>query len=708
MRRLLFHPIIYTLILLGTSLYVAAQDTTTLTGTVTDPSGQVWANASWTANINVPSGQQAVFIDTGLPVPLSYTGVLTGAGSFTGTGAVYGNPYAIVPVGVTWNITLASNTSAASQTFNSAQGGASFNLGTWASGIITTPQIQGDKLAYAYNANEIVNAKSGDGYVNTISNQQYLWNNGWIPTASGAGGIILPSYNVASLPNPCSNGQVANVINNIRGIWKCNASNTWQSITGYANIVDFGADPTGTIDSTTAIQLASTTAGSLATSTQNGQTVFTPTGRFTVSSTITLYSNVNYKTWQTGGGFWVEKSGSNTTIASYAQPGNPETNLVALENMGFDCQNNVNTSTVGVYFDNLSGGYAKNLIINNCATGIGGDSVRKLEIEHPIIETVNSGVNTGTYGIDFTANITGANETDTIDNGIFEFRAQAFHCETCTNIKFDDNYIESTSAISTGYAVQIINTSYGGEVRNNRITSTTQPFQLGPNFDAFVFDGNYTANTSGSYSAVVQTTGANGPVQIGTNFFDKQLYTASSTVGSFYYLPDLASASSHSVYGNFTGSSARPTFSNAPVFNMSALTNMSNSQVTSALGYTPVNSTSFSNWTNTTPVPVCDIGTPTAISSSVNTQIVGKTAFVNFQINLSSVGTCSGGLQLNLPFTAATSVFQAGVCRERNNTGNEGVMELNGGSSVEIRTYNNGGFTQNGDLIYCSGVFQTQ
>lgn len=64
----------------------------------------------------------------------------------------------------------------------------------------------------------------------------------------------IQSYATASLP-ACTDRQLANVTDGIRGLWICRGT-TWQSVTGYADVRDFGAVGDGVTNDRAAVQSA--------------------------------------------------------------------------------------------------------------------------------------------------------------------------------------------------------------------------------------------------------------------------------------------------------------------------------------------------------------------------------------------------------------------------------------------------------------------
>src|ERR1035441_3355980 len=110
-----------------------AVNTTTLTGTVYDPSPQAWLNGSWSATLSNPVGGTAKFLD-GTVVPLSYRGQLSVTGAFPATTPLVGDTSKILPTGTAWVFTVCPVASAPCQTLAPiAITGASYVAGTYIS-----------------------------------------------------------------------------------------------------------------------------------------------------------------------------------------------------------------------------------------------------------------------------------------------------------------------------------------------------------------------------------------------------------------------------------------------------------------------------------------------------------------------------------------------------------------------------------------------
>lgn len=201
-----FKYILLSLVLLCAAPFSIAQNTTTCTGTVTDGDGQVWASAIWTAQITNPSGQTVVYTD-GTIVPI-YSGTLSTGGVFSGA---IGDTSKMLPFGSVWRFTVTALTSARSQVLPTFPvTAASNNCGTLVSSYITAPRMNGERLSYAYNTTEITNPVQGNGYVNTISNTQFLYNGvAWVALASGGSGTV-GSGTTGQFAFYAANGNVVN------------------------------------------------------------------------------------------------------------------------------------------------------------------------------------------------------------------------------------------------------------------------------------------------------------------------------------------------------------------------------------------------------------------------------------------------------------------------------------------------------------------
>ena len=125
--------------------------------------------------------------------------------------------------------------------------------------------------------------------------------------------ITLASYTQAGLPAAGTAGRLARVTDGIRGIWK-DTGTAWVSITGYADVSDFGASPSASAaTNTTAIQAAIDAVGSTST-VRSGRVV--GHGVYSISSTLTIdrkaitFGGLGPGRTDDGGGFALKWAGS--------------------------------------------------------------------------------------------------------------------------------------------------------------------------------------------------------------------------------------------------------------------------------------------------------------------------------------------------------------------------------------------------------------
>ena len=205
--------------------------TTTITGTVTDSDSQVWAGATWKANLNVLGGNP-VFIcggSSGQPVPRSYSGTLTSGGAFQ-TATVADNN-CIVPAGTTWTFTMQSLTSAAPSIVGPyVITGATQAMGAVISAAITVPRFEAAHLTYAYLPVEINDPVAGTGYVNTVSNTSYLYNGIEYVSTGGGVGCTGPTgnYNLGGQVTTLDDGCVSAVGSPFGVSISCSASGDYE------------------------------------------------------------------------------------------------------------------------------------------------------------------------------------------------------------------------------------------------------------------------------------------------------------------------------------------------------------------------------------------------------------------------------------------------------------------------------------------------
>lgn len=135
------------------STLLRAQTSATLTGTVTDSDGTLWAKASWTYTLTNPSGGPLVNI-CGTTLHNSVTGQLSTVGTFA-SGSLVTNQ-CISPGGTQWQLTICAVTSAPCQTLPARTiNVSSYNAGAFADSFITAPRFPISGIGFGYTTGEV-------------------------------------------------------------------------------------------------------------------------------------------------------------------------------------------------------------------------------------------------------------------------------------------------------------------------------------------------------------------------------------------------------------------------------------------------------------------------------------------------------------------------------------------------------------------------
>src|SRR5579885_191914 len=271
---------------------------TTVSATITDSDGTVWANGTYTIiftpNPAYPGTSRYIWSGGNLNTnPI--VGTINGSGTFS---LSLPSNTEITPAGSTWNFTICPNAIQKCQSINVSITGATQDLTAVLSAIALAPRFAATPGAYGYSDIEVSPTPvPGGTYFNTTSNVWRQWtgtawqniNSGGAapnPPAfsvqasnSGVTGLIsTPNFQINTLLNqPVSKLPVVNVLHTDFG-----------SSSGCAN----AADPTGATDSSCAINAALSYAGSLASFSGSRASVSLPIGTYRVSSPRTVPSNV--------------------------------------------------------------------------------------------------------------------------------------------------------------------------------------------------------------------------------------------------------------------------------------------------------------------------------------------------------------------------------------------------------------------------------
>lgn len=183
-------------------LFVFGQNTS-VTATLTDSDGSIWANGTYTITFDNPSqGQPPVYISTGQKIQTIFTGSMNGSGALSVSLA---DNFQVTPRG-TWDFKLCSNTSAPCTVITGITiTGASMNLSTKLSASLIAPRFNCFTSCYGYSTAEVSTALSGAFFTNITFNSTVQYLNGtWVaPFVSAtdtspqtmAGALNVPTIN---------------------------------------------------------------------------------------------------------------------------------------------------------------------------------------------------------------------------------------------------------------------------------------------------------------------------------------------------------------------------------------------------------------------------------------------------------------------------------------------------------------------------------
>ena len=230
-----------TLILILFMCSSAAAQTTSVSATVVDSDGTTWANGTWSIAFQPNSATPDINRYNINGTPLSNS-ILFQSGSMNSSGVLGVTLYrnaSISPAGSTWNISLCPNASYACTVYNfSTASMTSLDLSSILTPLLKVPRFKATIGNYGYADVEAqVSITPGGIYYNVTS----------------------ACYKVFSGPP----GNTWSCLNNATGSYVSTVLGTPQTIVSslggpdiVPNIIQYGADPTCSVDSTSAIQTA--------------------------------------------------------------------------------------------------------------------------------------------------------------------------------------------------------------------------------------------------------------------------------------------------------------------------------------------------------------------------------------------------------------------------------------------------------------------
>lgn len=141
--------------------------TSTVSATVQDPTGQVFANGTWQLLFKPTPGIPGPFNDGGAPFTQLYGGSLDGAGSFSQAGVARTDT--ITPAGARWTLTVTPNASSpggGGQSFSVDLNvnSPAFSASAAINAVVTNIVVNSTPLARAYKDSEIVPTPNSGGH----------------------------------------------------------------------------------------------------------------------------------------------------------------------------------------------------------------------------------------------------------------------------------------------------------------------------------------------------------------------------------------------------------------------------------------------------------------------------------------------------------------------------------------------------------------
>lgn len=183
MRKLLLF-----LILCPSAFAQYAASNATVTATITDSDGTVWANGRWSLRFN-PSNQASIFRIGGLPLDPA---VLAQSGTIDGSGDISIDVYkntSIVPSPSTtnWSLSICPNATGGCGTYSFFLNSASVDLSGGITSVIPAPRFKAVAGTYGYNDTEAaLNLANGAEYVNVTTPCLRFYSSGWICLGAAA------------------------------------------------------------------------------------------------------------------------------------------------------------------------------------------------------------------------------------------------------------------------------------------------------------------------------------------------------------------------------------------------------------------------------------------------------------------------------------------------------------------------------------------
>ena len=146
----------------------------TVSGTIQDPSGQVFANGTWQLVFKPTPNTPGLFTDGGVPFTTLFGGVLDNTGSFSQAGVVRNDT--IAPAGSKWTLVVSPNANGQAYSVDLNVNSGAFSASATINAVITNVVVQATSVAHAYKDSEVIPVPGSGGLYFDVTNKVLkLW-----------------------------------------------------------------------------------------------------------------------------------------------------------------------------------------------------------------------------------------------------------------------------------------------------------------------------------------------------------------------------------------------------------------------------------------------------------------------------------------------------------------------------------------------------
>lgn len=141
----------------------------TVSATVQDPSGQVFANGTWQLVFKPTPNTPGLFTDSGVPFITLFGGALDNTGSFSQAGVARNDT--IAPAGSKWSLIVSPNANGQAYSIDLNINNGAFNASAAINAIITNVAVQATTVAHAYKDAEVIPVPGSGGIYFDVTNK---------------------------------------------------------------------------------------------------------------------------------------------------------------------------------------------------------------------------------------------------------------------------------------------------------------------------------------------------------------------------------------------------------------------------------------------------------------------------------------------------------------------------------------------------------